>query len=56
MTMLYSLGHDVMFTVLALISAIALLSMHGVLATVFFVLAIVYILMEHRISEYIRTL
>lgn len=54
--MLYSMGHDLIFTVLALISAIALLSMNGVLSTIFFALALVYILVEHKITDYIRSI
>ena len=52
--MIYSLGRDIMFVVLALISSLALISMHWILSSVFFVLAIVYVVFEYDIEEYVK--
>ena len=52
--MLYSLGRDIMFVVLALISSLALISMHPIIAAVFFVLAILYVVFEYDIEEYVK--
>jgi hypothetical protein len=52
--MYYSLGKDLVFVILALISSLCLLSQQELLATIFFILAIGYILFEHNISAYIQ--
>ncbi|MFH1064475.1 MAG: hypothetical protein V1729_05320 [Candidatus Woesearchaeota archaeon] len=51
----YSLGQDMVFIILALISAFALLSKNSVLAIAFFALAMIFVLVEDKITEYIRS-
>jgi hypothetical protein len=53
--MKYSTGQDMMFVILALISALALLSEHAAVAFVFLVLSILFVIYEHRIFNYIRS-
>ena len=43
-----------MFVVLALISSLALISMHPIICIVFFVIAIVYVVFEYDIEEYVK--
>ena len=43
-----------MFVVLALISSLALISMHPLLSIVFFILAILYVVFEYDIEEYVK--
>jgi hypothetical protein len=50
-----SLANDITFVVLALISTFSLLSEHLLLATVFFIIAIAFIIFEHQIVDYIKT-
>ncbi|MFC1723560.1 hypothetical protein ACFL0V_05460 [Nanoarchaeota archaeon] len=52
--MIYSFGRDIMFMVLALIAALALISMHPIISAVFVVLAIVYVVFEYDIAEYVK--
>ena len=52
--MLYSLGRDITFVVLALISSLAYISMHWIICITFFVLSIVYIVFEYEVEEYIK--
>ncbi|MBW2967440.1 hypothetical protein KY362_03055 [Candidatus Woesearchaeota archaeon] len=51
----YSTGNDLVFVVLALASALALLSKQGIAAAVFFVLALAYIIFEHQINDYLKS-
>ena len=51
--MRYSLGHDLVFTILALLSALFLISKMGILSTVFFIIAIIYVSLEHKITYYL---
>lgn len=51
----YSIGQDIVFVILALISALALLSQHAITAFAFFILAILYIIFEHKIYSYVKS-
>ncbi len=51
----YSLGQDLVFIILALIASFALLSKNAVVSIAFFALAIIFVLLEDRITEYIRS-
>jgi hypothetical protein len=53
--MRYTLAQQIIFVILALIAAIALLSEHPVISLVFFVLALVFVYFEHRIIAYVRS-
>jgi len=53
--MRYSIGQDMIFVILALISTLALLSKHAVIAVVFFALALIFVIYEHQIFQYIRS-
>jgi len=53
--MKYSIGQDMIFLILALVSSLALLSEHPIVAFVFFGLAIVFVVFEHDIFEYVRS-
>jgi hypothetical protein len=52
--MRYSIGQDLMFIILALISSLALLSEHLLTATVFFALSILFIIFEHQAYDYVN--
>lgn len=52
--MIYSLGRDIMFVVLALIASLAMISQHWILCSVFFVLSILYVVFEYDIEEYVK--
>lgn len=43
------------FVILALISALALLSRHPWVSAAFFAISLIFICYEHRIYEYIKT-
>ncbi len=51
--MQYTLGKDMIFVILALISSLAMLSQHAMTATIFFGLAILFIVFEHQIFDYL---
>lgn len=50
--MRYSLGHDIMFVILVLIAALMLINKLGILAFIFSITALVYVQLEHKITEY----
>jgi len=52
--MQYTLGKDLIFVILALISSLALLSQHAIISISFFGLAILFIIFEHQIFDYVR--
>ncbi len=52
--MIYSHGRDIMFVVLALISSLAMISMHHYVALIFLILAITYVIYEYEIEDYIK--
>jgi hypothetical protein len=54
--MRYSLGHDLVFTILTLIASLFLISRLGLLSALFAILAIVYVCMEHKITYYLKTI
>ncbi|MBW2972092.1 hypothetical protein KY359_03575 [Candidatus Woesearchaeota archaeon] len=51
----YTLGQNIIFVILALISALALLSQHMLIATIFFAIAILFIIFEHDIYAYVKS-
>ena len=53
--MRYSLGQDMIFVILALIAALALISSHAVIAFSFFIVSILFVLFEHKIFDYVRS-
>ena len=52
----YSMGHEMVFVLLATTSALALLSQHPAISTVFFALSISFIAFEHTIQKYVKSL
>jgi hypothetical protein len=52
--MRYSIGQDLTFIVLALISSLALISQHAFTAAAFFIMAIIFVLYEHKIYQYVK--
>ena len=52
--MIYSHGRDIMFVVLAFMSALALVGMHHFIALVFLILSILYVVYEYDIEEYVK--
>jgi hypothetical protein len=52
----YSTAHEMVFVLLATTSALALLSQHPAVSTVFFALAISFVAFEHSIQKYVKSL
>ncbi|MBN1543889.1 hypothetical protein JW898_00325 [Candidatus Woesearchaeota archaeon] len=52
--MRYSLGQDMIFVIMALISALALLSQHAGVSAAFFIISILFIIYENRIYAYLK--
>ena len=50
----YTIGQDMIFVILALISALAMLSEQAVISFIFFLLAILFVSFEKHIFEYVR--
>ena len=53
--MRYTLAQEVIFVILALASALALLSKHPVISIWFFILALGFVYFENWIVEYVRS-
>jgi predicted membrane protein len=53
--MRYKYGQNIIFFILAAISALALLSEHPFVSIVFFVLAIAFVIYENQIYDYVRS-
>lgn len=51
----YSFGQDLIFVILALIAALALMSQHAVVASIFFILSIAFVSYEHKIYNYVKS-
>lgn len=51
----YAPSKDMIFVILALISAFALLAEHPLVAIIFFVLSIVFVYYEHQIYDYVKS-
>ena len=49
-----SIGQDMIFVILALISALALISEHPIVCYVFLVLSLLFVIYEHKIFEYVK--
>ena len=51
----YSPGQDMVFVILALISALSLVSEHIITSFIFLVLSIGFIVFEHQIFKYVKS-
>ena len=51
----YSTGNDLVFIVLTLASALALLSKQGIASAAFFIFALAYIIFERKIDAYLKS-
>ncbi|MBU2561499.1 MAG: hypothetical protein KKD17_04320 [Nanoarchaeota archaeon] len=52
--MRYSLGQDLIFVIMALTSALALLSQHPGVSAVFFIISILFVIYEHKVYAYLK--
>lgn len=50
----HTLGKDIIFVILALVAALAMLGEHPIVSYTFFVLSILFVVYEHRIFDYVK--
>jgi hypothetical protein len=53
--MRYTLAQEVIFVILAMAAAFALLSKHPIISIWFTILALAFVYFEHQIVEYVRS-